>query len=126
LYQIEGDLEDLEEIGLVGYNMIGNKNTYLVHEILPVNCKDGSIQLPCDVFRIEAVTYCGPEDWNYTSNQHGQGGDTNSLFVENYIESTKAFNSPFYVSGKFVKYKRVGDKLYVNKGLGRVHILYHK
>ena len=37
----------------------------------------------------------------------------------------KAFLDPFYVSGKFVKYKRVGDTLYVNKGLGRINILYH-
>ena len=29
------------------------------------------------------------------------------------------------MSGKFVKYRRVGDKLYVNKGLDKVNILYH-
>nr|UVX55814.1 MAG: hypothetical protein [Bacteriophage sp.]DAE30779.1 MAG TPA: hypothetical protein [virus sp. ctML55]DAH26172.1 MAG TPA: hypothetical protein [Bacteriophage sp.] len=47
------------------------------------------------------------------------------MYTENYIESRKAFLDPFYVSGKFVKYKRVGDKLYVNKGAGKVNILYH-
>jgi hypothetical protein len=40
------------------------------------------------------------------------------LYTENYIESRKAFLDPFYVSGKFVKYKRVGDTLYINKELG--------
>jgi len=29
LYDIEGDNEDMEEIGLIAYNFIGNKNTRL-------------------------------------------------------------------------------------------------
>lgn len=124
LYDVEGDTEDLEEIGLVAYNFIGNKNTHLNKVILNVNCQDGSIQLPCDVDIIEAVTYCGSEDWNYTSNTK-EYGDTSSLYTENYIESKKAFLDPHYISGRFVKYRRVGDKLYVNKGLGKVVLLYH-
>jgi hypothetical protein len=47
------------------------------------------------------------------------------MYTENYIESRKAFLDPHYISGRFVKYKRVGDKLYVNKGLGKVILLYH-
>lgn len=125
LYDIEGDMEDLEEIGLVAYNFIGNKNTQLHKELLEVNCKDGSIELPCNVTRIEAVTYCGLEDWNYTSNIK-EHGDLNSLYTESYIESRKAFLDPLYISGKFVKYRRVGDKLYVNKGLSKVIVLYHR
>lgn len=124
LYDVEGDTEDLEEIGLVAYKFIGNKNTELHRVILDVNCDDGSIQLPCGVDIIEAVTYCGIEDWNYTSN-HKSNGDLSSLYTESYIESRKAFLDPHYVSGKFVKYRRMGDKLYVNKGLGKVILLYH-
>lgn len=124
LHDVEGDTEDLEEIGLVAYKFIGNKNTELHRVVLDVNCDDGSIQLPCGVDIIEAVTYCGLEDWNYTSN-HKANGDLSSLYTESYIESKKAFLDPHYVSGKFVKYRRVGDKLYVNKGLGKVTLLYH-
>jgi hypothetical protein len=65
LYDIEGDIDDLEEIGLVAYNFIGNKNTRLYRGTLDVN--NGEIELPCNCDIIEAVTYCG-EDWNYTSN----------------------------------------------------------
>lgn len=122
LYDIEGDMDDLEEIGLVAYNFIGNKNTRLYRATLDVNCQDGSIQLPCNADIIEAVTYCG-EDWNYTSNQK-DNGDLRSAYIENYIESRKAFSDPFYISGKYVKYKRVGNTLYVNKGLSKVNILY--
>lgn len=125
LYDIEGDTDDLEEIGLVAHNFIGNKNTQLHKAILNVNCEDGSVQLPCGVDVIESVTYCGIEDWNYTSNIK-EYGDLSSLYTESYIESQKAFLDPHYTSGKFVKYRKVGDKLYVNKGLGKVIVLYHR
>ena len=123
LYEVEGDMEDIEEIGLIAYNHIGNKNTRLYRATLDVNCVDGSIELPCNVDIIEAVTYCG-EDWNYTSNTK-YNGDINSFYTENAIEAQKRFLDPFYVSGKYVDYKQVGNKLYVNKGLGKVNILYH-
>ena len=123
LYDVEGDSDTLIDIGLVAHNFIGNKFTQLHKTQLNVNCEDGSIQLPCGVDIIEAVTYCG-EDWNYTSNTKSNG-DTSSLYTENYIESRKAFLDPHYMSGKFVKYRKVGDKLYVNKGLGKVVLLYH-
>lgn len=124
LYDVEGDTDNLIDIGLVAHNFIGNKFTQLHKELLDVNCEDGSIQLPCNADMIEAVTYCGMEDWNYTSNIK-PNGDISSLYTENYIESRKAFLDPHYISGKFVKYRKVGDKLYVNKGLGKVQVLYH-
>ena len=118
LYGVEGDQEDLEEIGLIAYKKIGNKNTVLLKTTLPIN--DGVVTLPCDVTYVEAVTYCG-EDYNYTSNTTYDG----SQETENYIESEKHFNDSFYISGKFVKYRQVGNKLYVNQPCGHVNILYH-
>lgn len=123
IHDVEGDIEDLEEIGLVAYNFIGNKNTQLIQTTLDVNCETGEVQLPCGVDVIEAATYCG-EDWNYVDNTKNYG-DYNSMYVENYIESQKASLDPHYISGKYIKYRRVGDKLYVNKGLGRINLLYH-
>ena len=124
LYDIEGDIEDLEEIGLIAYNFIGNKNTRLYKAILEVDKSDCSVQLPCNVDIIEAVTYYEFEDWNYTSNIK-EFGDRQSSYTENYIESRKAFLDPLYIRGKYVDYKRVGDKLYINKGLDKVLVLYH-
>ena len=121
LYEVEGDTADLEEIGLVAYNFIGNKNTRLYKTVLDVN--NGVAQLPCNCDIIEAVTYCG-EDWNHTSNQK-DNGDTNSAYIENYIESRKAFTDPFYISGKYVKYRRLDDKLYLDNKISKVNILYH-
>jgi hypothetical protein len=69
------------------------------------------------------VTY-GFEDWNYTSSTL-PNGDYNSQFVESYIEGKKAFKDPLYVSGRYVKYTRVGDTLYLDQSYGgRVNILY--
>jgi len=39
LYDVEGDTEDLEEIGLVAHRFIGNKQTELARAILPIDCK---------------------------------------------------------------------------------------
>nr|DAH81506.1 MAG TPA: hypothetical protein [Bacteriophage sp.] len=33
--------------------------------------------------------------------------------------------NPYYISGKFVKYKKVDNTLYVNRGLDTVNVLYH-
>lgn len=116
--------DDAIEVGLIAYKHIGNENTQLKKVQLTVDCETGQAVLPCDVDYLEAVTYCGPEDWNYTSNIK-EDGDLNSLYTENYIESQKAFLDPLYISGKFVKYKRVGNILYTNKGAGRINVLYH-
>ena len=123
LYDIEGDDDDLEEIGLVAYNFIGNKNTRLYRASLDINCQDGSVQLPCNVDIIEAVTY-GYEDWNYTSNTSTVVGDLHSRFVEDYIEVNKRNKSPRYISGKYARFQRVDDKLLFDKDYGKVNILY--
>lgn len=124
LYDVEGDMEDLEEIGLVAFNMIGNKRTRLYRASLEIG-SDGRAALPCNCDNIESVTYCGPgEDWARTSNIH-QYGDIQSSYTENYIEGRKEFLDPIYQSGKFVKYRVEGDYIYVNKGFGKINILYH-
>lgn len=123
LYDVEGDMEDLEEVGLVAFDMIGNKRTRLYRAQLTLD-EEGRAELPCNCDVIEAVTYCGPEDWAYTSNIH-EYGDIQSSFTENYIEGRKGFLDPLYQSGKFVKFRREGDYIYVNKGIGKINILYH-
>ena len=118
LYDVEGDQEDLEEIGLIAYKNIGNKNTLLKRVTIPI--VNGVVTLPCDINIIEAVTYCH-EDFNYTNNLTYDG----SAETEEYIESQKAFTDSFYMSGKFVKYRKVKNKLYINQPCGHVNILYH-
>lgn len=123
LYGIQIQPEDFEELGLVAWNMIGNKNCRLYKVIADVNCKTGEVELPCNCDIIEAVTYPF-EDWEYTSNIH-MDGDINSGWIEQYIETRKRFKDQLYIGGRYVKYVRNGDKLYIDqKGISRVAILY--
>ena len=125
LYDIDiNDMETLLEIGLVAYNFIGNKNTQLKAEIVNVDQRTGLVKLPCDVNLIEAITYPNLEDWNTTSNIHNFG-DFNSLNVEQYIERSKQSVDPLYISGRFVKYRREGNYIYVNEKVPQVCALYH-
>ena len=118
------DMDTLIEIGLVAYNFIGNKNTHLTKSIVNVDSRSGLVKIPCKADLIEAITYPKEEDWNYTSNVKNYG-DTNSLYVEKYIEQSKQSVDPLYISGRHIKYRREGDYIYVNEPIDQVCILYH-
>jgi len=124
LYGLDLEEDEFDEIGLIAWERIGNKRVRTYKYNANVSCDgDRSVELPCNCDLIEAVTY-DFEDWNYTDNIK-PNGDLESAYVESYIESRKAFNYPLYMSGKLVKYERVGDKLYINSGYsGRINILY--
>lgn len=122
LYGVEINEDDAIEIALIGWNKIGNKQCKLYRYRVTPNCIDLSIQLPCNCDEIEAVTY-DYEDWNYTSSKYIDG-DYNSQFTEHYIEARKSHEDPLYTSGRYVKYERVGDTLYLDKDYGPINILY--
>ena len=125
LYDIDiNDMDTLIEIGLVAYNFIGNKNTQLKSEIVNVDQQTGLVKIPCKADLIEAVTYPNSEDWSYTSNIKNFG-DYNTLNIEQYIERSKQSVDPLYISGRFVKYRREGNYIYVNENIEQVRILYH-
>lgn len=125
LYDIDiNDMDTLIEIGLVAYGFIGNKNTQLKSEIVNVDQKTGLVKIPCKADLIEAITDPRVEDWSYTSNVKNFG-DWNTLNVEQYIEKSKQSIDPLYISGRFIKYRREGNYIYVNENLQQVCILYH-
>ena len=122
LYGVEITPEDFEEIGYYAWKHIGNKFTKLYRYTVNLPCDDNSLILPCNCDRLEAVTY-GWEDWNFTTNKTANG-DYNSQFTENYIESRKTTKAPLYMSGRYAKYEKVGNKLYFDKDYGVINILY--
>ncbi|MCF0114352.1 MAG: hypothetical protein HUJ56_03285 [Erysipelotrichaceae bacterium] len=75
LYDVTGDTEDLEEIGLIAFKKIGNNRTKLKRAIIELDPHTGRAKLPCDCDPelIEVATYLGPEDWQYSSNIHEFG-----------------------------------------------------
>lgn len=125
LYDVDiNDMDTLIEIGLVAYGFIGNKNTQLKSKIVNVNPVNGLVKLPCKADLIEAITDPRIEDWSYTSNVKNFG-DWNTLNIEQYIERSKQSVDPLYISGRFIKYRREGDYIYVNDKVDQVCILYH-
>lgn len=122
LYGLEMNEDDMIDVGLIAWNKIGNKQHKLYRLRANIDCDTLTVQLPCNCDEIEAVTY-DFEDWNYTSNT-SINGDYNSSFTEQYIEGRKVYQNPFYVSGKYAKYRRLNDTLQFDKNYGAVNILY--
>lgn len=122
LYGLDMNEDDAIEIGLIGWNKIGNKQCRLYRYRTEIDKDTLSVELPCNCDEIEAVTY-DYEDWKYTSNDT-MNGDYQSQFIENYIEGRKLYENQFYVNGKYAKYERAGDTLYFDKNYGAVNILY--
>lgn len=122
LYGIEMSDEDLEELGIIAWELIGNKNTRLYKYSTCIDPSDNSVYLPCNFSQLEAVTSMY-EDWNRSTN-YTEFGDIRSSFIENVIEAEKVYKSPYYISGKLLKYKQIGDKLYFDKNYGKINILY--
>lgn len=123
LYDLEMTPEDFEEIGLLAWNKIGNKQIKIQRYCGKINCNTLQLELPCEANIIEAVTL-GFEDWNHTTNLHASG-DYNSQFTETYIESRKAFNYPLYIEGKYVKFNKIDDRtLQFDKDYGTVNVLF--
>lgn len=122
LYDLELPTETFEDIGLIAWNKIGNKQTKLYKYTAQIDKESLTVELPCNCDIIEAVTY-NFEDWKYTTNDT-VNGDYQSQFIENYIEGRKLYNNPYYVSGKFAKFERVDNTLYFDKDYGTVNILY--
>ena len=109
LYGIEMEDEDIEELGLLAWERIGNKNTRLYRY---TTCPDSenSITLPCNAVSIEGVTTSYEDDvsnTNYSSN-----GDYTKSFIETRIENSKMYNSPYYSSGKLIKYDDKNSKIW--------------
>ena len=113
--------EDLEELGLVAWERIGNKNTRLYRYSTCID-SDNSITLPCNFSSLEAVTIPS-EDWKSSTN-YSDYGDINSAYIENYIEANKINSSPYYISGKLINYQQIDNVLYFDRNYGTINILY--
>lgn len=121
LYGIEMEDEDLEELGLIAWELIGNKDTRL-YQIRQCPDSKNSIKLPCNATEIELITTLY-EDWRRTTN-YSEYGDQRTSFIESSIEAQKSYSNPYYMSGKLIPYQLVDDTLYFDKNYGTLNILY--
>lgn len=72
LYGLELTPEEFEEIGLIAWNKIGNRQTKLYRFRSKIDCETLTVELPCNCDYIEAVTY-DFEDWKYVTNDTVNG-----------------------------------------------------
>ena len=128
MYGIELPDEDYEELGLIAWGNIGNRNRKLYRYCTSIDPTDNSVTLPCNALEVngencvELVTI-PYEDWSHVTN-YSEQGDRETAYVESVIEGSKYFQGPYYMSGKILKYEKVGDKLYFTHNYGKVNILY--
>lgn len=122
LYDIELVPEDFEEIGLMAWNLIGNKIFKLYKYSTTIDFNNLTATLPCNCEYVEAVTYTF-EDWQNVSNLT-VNGDVTTSFTENYIEGRKAYNNKFYTHGKFAQYELIDNVLYFDRNYGNIKVLY--
>lgn len=122
MYGMELDDEDLEELGLLAWEHIGNKRTRLYTYSTCIDSEDNSIKLPCNASSVEAVT-TSYEDWRRVTN-YSENGDQRSAFIESKIEAEKSYPSKYYIPGKIISYEQVGDTLYFSRNYGTLNILY--
>lgn len=125
LYGVELDEDQFETWGMVGWNKIGNKDYILKHFIgHPEPQKDGgwAICKPCDLNQIEAITL--PYEDAQTTSSVINYPEVYTREIENWIEGNKTMPNALYISGKFVKYTEIGDKIYFTEPFASVHVLY--
>lgn len=126
LYGIELEDEEVEELGLIAWGLIGNKNTRLYRCRRCIDPRDNSVTLPCNALSdagcVELVTATW-EDWERVTN-YSEYGDINTAVIESQIEAEKEFQSHWYLPGKVLKYQQVGEKLFFTHNYGMVNILY--
>lgn len=125
LYGIELNPDEFESIGLIGWDKIGNKHVSLYkYEVDSQIDDEGNyyIDLPCNCDIIEAVT-ADYEDYQKTTPENLSVNNP-SGWIESYVESRKFNTNPMYISGKYIKYHRVENTLYLSDKFEKVKVLY--
>ena len=128
LYGVEGTVTEFESIGLLAWDKIGNKRYRLYQmqtEPTEVTGDAGTsyyIDLPCNCDYIEAVT-ANYEDYQKTTPMNLPGNNP-SGWIEGYTESRKYNTNQLYPSGKYIKYTREENRLWLADRFETVNILY--
>ena len=121
LYGVDADPIELEDIALIGWELIGNKHTRLYKYISETTGK--RLKLPCNVDIIESVT--GPMFDARTTGPDYDGVDYSAQYIEAYAEGSKSDTSTLYTAGKLLNYRLEGDELVFDREYSKVCVLYH-
>jgi hypothetical protein len=126
MYGIDMPEDVFEVMAMSGWEKIGNKE-YRMYRISlkPERCEDGLgwyVKVPCNCDIIESIT-ANWESYQKTSAVVDFPGNM-SLPNENFNEYMKFDVNSLYQSGRFIKYKLLGDRILINEEYPAVNILY--
>lgn len=125
LYGLTLQDDEFENLGMIAWDKIGNKKVRLYrYQVVPTKTETGEIyiDLPCNADILEAVT-ADYEDYQKTSPMTSFNNNVNGS-TESYIEDRK-FNTGFdYVKGKYIKYHREDNRLWLSEDFRLVNIFY--
>ena len=122
LYNTAVNPNDFEDIVLNGCELIGNKHTELVKEIVhPINRK---VSIPCEATMIESVhlPYVDYQSSSNTSNFP----QTSNAYTEKYAELSKWNTDPLYTEGRLVKYRLEDGIMHFDSDYPSLLLVYHK
>jgi len=125
IYGIDLDEDLFETYGMTAYRKIGNKDIRLkLLQIKPSHDSGGFwyIEKPCDMIEIEAITL--PFETGREVSATDDFLAYKTYDVENWIEDFKRNKDAYYISGAFVKYTELPDKIIFNEDFPKLNILY--
>lgn len=125
LYGLELKSDEFETLGLIAWDKIGNKRYRLYkYRVNPTKDTKGEyyVDLPCNADQIEAIT-ADSEDYQRTSPTSNTESNFNSS-IEQSIEGKQCHTNSLYISGKYVKYRKEDNRIYLNYNFPYVNILY--
>lgn len=125
LFGVEIDEDTFETLGMIAWKKIGNKDykIKIVH-MHPQQDPSGGwfICKPCDLDQIEAITL--PFEDAQTTSSVNNNNLVYTAPVEAFIETGKFMPHELYMSGKYVKYKELGDRIYFTEPFRVVFLMY--
>lgn len=125
LYGITLFPDEFESLGLIAWDKIGNNRfKWYKFQVEPTETDSGAwyVDLPCNAFEIEAVT-ADYEDYQKTTPTTVAGNNQNG-WIEGYVETRKYNTNFFYSSGKYIKYFREDNRLWLSDRFNKVNVLY--
>lgn len=122
LYGLDGNYEDMEELGLIAWGKI-NSPLFKTYRIIGEMNKDSlKFTLPCNCDEIIAVTRM-TENWQRVNSETMTPNYIMSYYEE-YSEANKDNVDPLYIPGEFIKYEQVQNELHFTQYFKKFRMLY--
>lgn len=121
LYGVTPNENSFEDLAMEAWGRIGTKHTRLYRFVGSV--EDGVLKLPCNLDEIESVHIPVPDA--QVTNSLSDNYWTDNVWIEQYIDSRKRLEDPYWTPGKLIKYDEGNGELYFSRNYPKVMVVYH-